>query len=440
MNRLEELLAQWEAGVLTSSDAAELKQLLADPRARQALVEDWMWHEAIYGALQAQSSLQAQAAPPRAATSPSLGERFAGWLAHLRQPGWRWAVGGAAAALVVALALFFLLPGEPVARLSAVQGEVVVEKGGNAGPAVAGQPLYSGDALRVVSGGGAIIAWPREQTLVKLWPGARFRLETRQGVKRLELTEGQLFAVVAPQPSGKPMTLRTPQAEAVVKGTRFSLAVTAQATRLEVMEGAVAMRAHGPGAAAPVTVTAGNAAVSTPAGAVQLAALTGRVTRELIALPAGSDPLTATGGRLLWRETVDRLEVRGWPLGVAPVTNAVCRQRLRGYLTPPAAGEYAFWISSATPAELWLSTDDRPENGRRVATAAPPGSEAAGAGRRSAPQPLAAGKRLYFEVLHQGGGGEPLAVGWVRPGSAAGGSLIEILSGDVLSPWVETNP
>ena len=37
--------------------------------------------------------------------------------------------------------------------------------------------------------------------------------------------------------------------------------------------------------------------------------------------------------------------------------------RIKGWLVPPSTGEYVFWISADDMAELWLSTNDNPENG-----------------------------------------------------------------------------
>jgi hypothetical protein len=37
--------------------------------------------------------------------------------------------------------------------------------------------------------------------------------------------------------------------------------------------------------------------------------------------------------------------------------------RMKGWLVPPVTGDYVFWISADDMAELWLSTNDNPENG-----------------------------------------------------------------------------
>src|SRR5262245_8471235 len=54
----------------------------------------------------------------------------------------------------------------------------------------------------------------------------------------------------------------------------------------------------------------------------------------------------------------------GW--GVRPSLEAPANwgsyylSRLRGYLRPPATGEYTFWIASDNSSELWLSGDNDP--------------------------------------------------------------------------------
>jgi endoglucanase len=36
--------------------------------------------------------------------------------------------------------------------------------------------------------------------------------------------------------------------------------------------------------------------------------------------------------------------------------------RMKGWLMPPVTGDYVFWIASDDAGELWLSSDDHPEN------------------------------------------------------------------------------
>ena len=42
--------------------------------------------------------------------------------------------------------------------------------------------------------------------------------------------------------------------------------------------------------------------------------------------------------------------------------------RMRGYLHPPATGQYSFWIASDNSSELWLSLDAEPSKARRIAS------------------------------------------------------------------------
>lgn len=90
--------------------------------------------------------------------------------------------------------------------------------------------------------------------------------------------------------------------------------------------------------------------------------------------------------------------------------------RFRGFIHPPATGNYTFWIASNDNSELWLSTDDDPANKVRIAFV----NGATGhrewnkfASQRSAPVTLTGGVRYYIEALHkQGVGTDNIAVGW----------------------------
>ncbi len=429
MNRLEQLLAAWEDGTLTAADAAELKQLLADPAARRALVEDWMFYEALIGALQSQPGEQ-PAAPRAASPAPAWHAPIARWFAQLAWPGW--AVGGAAAALLLALGLVFLLPrSEPVAQIATLQGGVEVLHGSKAASPASQQWIQSGDILRLAAQSAVVITWPGEPTLVKVTGPAELVVPRQKGAKTLELRGGKLLAVVAPQPAKKPMNIRTPQAEAVVKGTRFTLAVNRTTTRLEVLEGAVALRKPDTARDA-LTVGAGSFAEAGPDAGWQTSPIYGSATREVIDQAPNDAPLAATGA-LVWQEYVTSLQAQGWPMGAARKTTAQYLQRLRGFLIVPSDGEYSFWMSSGSAAEFRLSTDEKPANARQLIAITAPNQPANAA--RSAPQKLLAGSRLYFEVSQHFAADAAITVGWNRPGVPNGGSLVEIIPGECLQPW-----
>ena len=112
--------------------------------------------------------------------------------------------------------------------------------------------------------------------------------------------------------------------------------------------------------------------------------------------------------------------------------------RIRGYITAPATGSYTFWIASDDGSELWLSTNDQP--GTKVRRAYVNGWTNSREWNRYTTQKstvitLTAGVKYYIEVLQkEGGGGDNLAVGWIKPGQS-GTVPSEVVPGSVLSPW-----
>ena len=75
--------------------------------------------------------------------------------------------------------------------------------------------------------------------------------------------------------------------------------------------------------------------------------------------------------------------------------------RMKGWLMPPVTGDYVFWIASDDTGELWLSSDDHPENKIRVCFA--PGSTGVEEWNKFLEQQsilisLEAGEAYYFEV------------------------------------------
>ncbi len=97
-------------------------------------------------------------------------------------------------------------------------------------------------------------------------------------------------------------------------------------------------------------------------------------------------------------------------------------QRVQAYVTPPATGDYTFWIASDDNSILFLSTDQDPANKQLIASV--PGWTNSREWTRygeqtSAPLPLVAGQKYYIEALmKEEGGGDNLAVRWQLPGGA----------------------
>ncbi|HEX2958167.1 MAG TPA: PA14 domain-containing protein [Chitinispirillaceae bacterium] len=111
--------------------------------------------------------------------------------------------------------------------------------------------------------------------------------------------------------------------------------------------------------------------------------------------------------------------------------------RIRGYITAPVSGTYYFWIAGDDNSELWLSTNNRPENKVKIANVpyyTNPRQWNKYTSQQSAAISLTAGQKYYVETLHkQGSGGDNLAVGWLKPGQT--GDPV-VITGDVLTPFV----
>ncbi|HEX7653827.1 MAG TPA: DUF1800 family protein, partial [Verrucomicrobiae bacterium] len=103
-------------------------------------------------------------------------------------------------------------------------------------------------------------------------------------------------------------------------------------------------------------------------------------------------------------------------------------ERLRGYFTAPATGNYYFWIAGSDAVQFWLSDDAEPANKllRCYVTPTnnpvpPPQNGTASrqwnlqASQRSPWLALVAGQRYYLEVLHKAGvaTNDNWAVGWL---------------------------
>lgn len=182
---LDDLIRRHLDGIATSAEAAELDRLLKDPAAADRFAELSRRDQAF------QRHFQEEAAAGR----------FRAAVPRRRL----WA---AAAALVAAAVLYLVFGREQVHR----------------GPHVL--RWDDGSSITLLAGAEAVVL--------------------DDDPKIVELRTGELEADVAPQKS--PMVLRTPEAEAVVLGTKFRLS----AARLEVTEGRVRMTRRSDGAAVDV--------------------------------------------------------------------------------------------------------------------------------------------------------------------------------------------
>ena len=112
--------------------------------------------------------------------------------------------------------------------------------------------------------------------------------------------------------------------------------------------------------------------------------------------------------------------------------------RVRGYVYPPATGEYRFWIASDDSSELWLGTNASPESSRKIAVVEPNKWTVLHEWNRfpsqgSEPVFLKAGEKYYLEAVHeQGLFWNHLEVAWQGPGMAR-----TIIEGGFLSPYLD---
>ncbi|MGL4630484.1 MAG: PQQ-dependent sugar dehydrogenase [Leadbetterella sp.] len=123
--------------------------------------------------------------------------------------------------------------------------------------------------------------------------------------------------------------------------------------------------------------------------------------------------------------------------------------RIYGYLVAPSTGNYTFWISGDDNVELYLSTDNNPNNKRRIAyhsTYTNSREWNKVSTQKSSQISLTANVVYFIEAFQkEGSGGDHLAVGWAKPGQATTSpsevipnSALKISHNDNIPPFVPT--
>jgi hypothetical protein len=115
--------------------------------------------------------------------------------------------------------------------------------------------------------------------------------------------------------------------------------------------------------------------------------------------PSGSANLQSFDGRTNWKD------------------NYIAR--IRGYLYPPASGNYTFWIQSDDGSRLYLSSNEDPAGKKLIAKVSnyvPRGQWEQTPEQKSKPIALTAGQRYYIEAIQaEGSGDDYVSVGWQLP-------------------------
>jgi ferric-dicitrate binding protein FerR (iron transport regulator) len=473
MTRLEELTLGLADEALTKADLRELESLLAtEPEAATAHIQLLEVEAALRGrrttldlvgptlarlrselgvSVERAVMRQLETEPPpawaraRAATqqrSRRREEADQGVLARgktaslprrLRPPWNRHVVLAFAASVVLLLGLsaWYLSPtmGQPM--LAGVKGvDVFIERGTAFFPGANGLVLQAADVLRLGTNASASIAFGAEKTRFDLSMGTELKLTSFSRGKRFVLQEGRIEVSVARQRPLQPMIFVTPQAEARVLGTTFTLMATTSATRLEVSEGKVKLTRKSDDTT--VKVPAGYYAIA--ATNAELAALpaTGRILREYWTNLPGDYYITFLTSHPDYpdhpsgREFLNRFESPShWGTNYGA--------RIRGYLHPPKTGDYTFWIAAGDGGELFLSPDDNYVNRQQIGNAGggAPHEWTRLRKQQSSAITLVAGRKYYIEALHkQGKKDDHLAVAWQGPGRER-----EVIAGEFLSPF-----
>ena len=152
------------------------------------------------------------------------------------------------AAVCAAIGAFLLpsyLPVAPrqVAEVRNVSGDAVVLTGLERRPLQVGDNIATGTPLEVPAGGTLVIQYRDKTTAQFGSPTLATKVELiadrKSQAKFVRLNQGEVLADVVPQRNLGRMVFQTPQARAIVLGTKFRLIVSPQSTRLDVTKGKV---------------------------------------------------------------------------------------------------------------------------------------------------------------------------------------------------------
>ena len=183
----------------------------------------------------------------------------------------------------------------------------------------AGDPILQGQGLSCNGAGSLAVVSLLDKTRLELGERSEIREIAQDATgKRIKLQTGTLAVDAVKQPGGTSLTIATPQAEIVVVGTKFTVSIAGDSTRVDVREGRVRVRRRSDGATTEVSaayfalVTAGGALAAThvPVDEILLLPTAGKI--QGTDWHPVKDPETGTGTAL------EALKGRSGPFQDAP--------------------------------------------------------------------------------------------------------------------------
>ena len=130
-------------------------------------------------------------------------------------------------------------------------------------------------------------------------------------------------------------------------------------------------------------------------------------------------------------------------------------ERVRGYFTAPATGNYYFWIAGSDAAQLWISDDHEPVNQVLRASVTPTNNPTVPGQNGTAPRQwnvqaaqqsgwlsLVAGQQYFIQVLHKAGMGtnDNWSVGWLLDPTGTNTTPAGIVPGYLLARYYPPLP
>lgn len=266
LSRFDELMSRHLDDTLADADAAELVALIAEPPLAARFLEATRLNSGIAGVLAAPvpdaamvELVRADIGRSRAGRSSSAPPR------RMRMPALRPLALAAVLMAFAGLAAVILFNRGPVAEVpvvASVQGEVRLMGAGGGRALMPGGSWQRNEELKTGGPGSAATLTFRDGTrLVFGGSTAAVNASGKDGIC-VRLDHGTVQAALKRQSARRPFVFVTPEAEAVVVGTRLRLITGGHHTRLEVTEGVVQFRRRHDGV--EITVKAGHYAVVAP--------------------------------------------------------------------------------------------------------------------------------------------------------------------------------